>query len=63
MVGTRWGFRMMEPNAAGLLNSGAGVPTGSPVWDFEPQNRFIWYTQSYIEDGYEPTVNQDTVQR
>ena len=47
----------------GLLNSGAGVPTGSPVWDFEPQNRFIWYTQSYIADGYEPTVNQDTVQR
>jgi hypothetical protein len=63
VVGTRWGFRMMEPNATGLLNSGAGVPTGSPVWDFEPQNRFIWYTQSYIADGYEPTVNQDTVQQ
>ena len=62
IVGTRFGFRMMVAGSDGLLTSGAGVPTGSPVWDFEGQNRFVWFTQSYIEAGYESTVNEDTVQ-
>ena len=46
IVGTRFGFRMMVAGSDGLLTSGAGVPTGSPVYDFEGQNSFVWFTNS-----------------
>jgi len=61
IVGTRFGFRMMVADANGLLTSGAKVPTNTPVYDFEGQDRFVWYTQSSITDAYESPENEDTV--
>lgn len=60
VVGTRFGLRMMIADSDGLLTSGAAIPTNSPVYDFEGQNRFVWYTQSNITDTYQ-TVDNDTV--
>ena len=61
MVGTRFGLRMMVADTEGLLTSGATIPTNSPVYDFEGQNRFVWYTQSNITDVYESPTNEETV--
>ena len=61
IVGTRFGFRMMVADSNGILTSGAKVPTNTPVYDFEGQDRFVWYTQSSITDAYESPTNEDTV--
>ena len=61
LVGTRFGLRMMVGDSDGLLTSGATIPTNSPVYDFEGQNRFVWYTQTNITDVYESPVNEETV--
>jgi len=61
MVGTRFGLRMMVADENGLLTSGATIPTNAPVYDFEGQNRFVWYTQSNITDVYESPTNEETV--
>jgi len=61
IVGTRFGFRMMVADSNGILTSGAKIPTNTPIYDFEGQGRFVWYTQSSITDAYESPTNEDTV--
>jgi hypothetical protein len=43
IVGTDNGIRLANPDGAGNLNFGPLIPTTSPVLNFEPQNRFVWY--------------------
>ena len=61
LVGTRFGLRMMVGDNEGLLTSGATIPTSAPVYDFEGQNRFVWYTQTNITDVYQSPTNEETL--
>lgn len=52
-VGTSNGVRMATAGANGALTLGSLIPTGSAVYDFEGQGRFVWYTDSGIDGSYE----------
>ena len=55
MVGVR-----MAAISNGALTLGAIISTEAPVYDFEGQNSFVWYTNSLITDTYEAASNTDT---
>ena len=59
-IGNMSGIRMALLNN-GLLTLGALIETNSPVYDFEGQNQFVWYTNSLIADQYYPVSNNDQV--
>ena len=43
------------------LTLGAIIPTNAPVYDFEGQNSFVWYTNSLITAAYEQASNTDQI--
>ena len=59
-IGNMSGIRMALLNN-GLLTLGALIETNSPVYDFEGQNQFVWYTNSLIADQYYSVTNNDQV--
>jgi hypothetical protein len=58
-IGTNKGVRMAVPDANGDLTLGAIIPTASPVYDFEGQDRFVWFTKSVIDAVYSPVQNDE----
>jgi len=58
-IGTNKGVRMAVPDANGDLTLGSIIPTKSPVYDFEGQDRFVWFTKSDVEVGYETVSNDE----
>jgi len=59
-IGNLVGVRMAAIQN-GALTLGAIIPTNAPVYDFEGQNSFVWYTNSLITDKYEIATNNDQV--
>jgi hypothetical protein len=51
VVGTDKGVRFCNPDSNGNLTLGGLIPTGSPVYDFVGQDRFVWFTWSAYETG------------
>jgi len=51
-IGTNKGVRMAIPDANGDLTLGSIIPTKSPVYDFEGQDRFVWFTKNDVEAEY-----------
>ena len=43
IVGTDRGFRLASPDSSGNLTFGQLIKTPSPVLNFEPADRFVWY--------------------
>lgn len=43
LVGTDSGLRVASIDTSGNLTFGALIPTSSPVLNFEPADRFVWY--------------------
>jgi hypothetical protein len=43
VIGSDLGIRFCSVNTDGSLNIGALIPTTSPVYDMEGQDRFVWY--------------------
>jgi hypothetical protein len=60
LIGTNKGVRVAVADANGDLTLGAIIPSDAPVYDFEGQDRFIWYTKSSIDVGYAPVNNDDS---
>jgi hypothetical protein len=60
LIGTNKGVRVAVADANGDLTLGAIIPTDTPVYDFEGQERFVWYTKSSIDVGYAPVGNDDS---
>lgn len=58
-IGTNKGVRMATPEANGDLILGPIIPTTQPVYDFEGQDRFVWYTNSAIDATYSPVTNDE----
>lgn len=55
LIGTDKGVRVATPtNDAGDLQLGPVIPTSAPVYDFEGQDRFVWYTMSKMNSAYKP---------
>lgn len=46
VIGTDLGFRLGSPDGSGNITPGPLVRTGSPVLNFEPSDRFIYYSLS-----------------
>jgi hypothetical protein len=59
-IGTNKGVRMAIPESTGDLTIGAIIPSNTPVYDFEGQDRFVWFTKSEIEANYTPVANDDS---
>jgi hypothetical protein len=53
-IGTNMGVRMAIPDANGDLTLGSIIPTLNPVYDFEGQDRFVWFTKTSIQSRYVP---------
>ncbi len=51
-VGTDKGVRMAVPQSNGDLVLGALIPTTVPVYGFEGQENFVWYTNSAVNSAY-----------
>jgi len=60
LIGTDKGVRVAAPDANGDLTLGAIIPTAEPVYSFEGQDRFIWFTNSALDPGYAPVSNDDS---
>jgi len=58
-IGTNKGVRMAVPDANGDLTLGAIIPTTSAVYDFEGQDRFVWFTKSVVDAQYSPVQNDE----
>jgi len=58
LIGTNKGVRIGVPDANGDLTLGALIPTTKTVYDFEGQDRFIWFTNSEVDAEYQ-TVSND----
>jgi hypothetical protein len=43
IIGTDIGVRFCDVNSDGSLTIGTNIPTTSPVYCLEPQDRFVWY--------------------
>lgn len=46
VIGTDIGVRFCAVNSDGSLTLGSNIPTTSAVYDFEGQDRFIWFTRT-----------------
>ena len=57
-IGTNKGVRMAVPDANGDLTLGSIIPSKAPVYGFEGQDRFVWFTKSAIDATYS-TVTSD----
>jgi hypothetical protein len=58
-IGTDRGVRMAAPQPNGELVLGAIIPTTKPVYDFEGQDRFVWFTNSEIDAQYSPVLSDE----
>ena len=59
-IGNAFGIRMaIRQN--GSLTMGALIETNAPVYDFEGQNQFVWYTNSLITSSYYQVSNNDQI--
>jgi hypothetical protein len=43
IVGTDNGFRVGNPDGSGNITFGPLIPTTNPVFNFEPQDKYVWY--------------------
>lgn len=59
-IGNLVGVRMAAIQNGGLT-LGAIISTEAPVYDFEGQNSFVWYTNSLITSAYEQASNTDQI--
>ena len=59
-IGTNKGVRMAQADSNGDLTLGSIIPTTSPVYCFEGQDRFVWYGMNDMEAKYS-TVTSDNV--
>lgn len=59
-IGNLVGVRMAAIQN-GSLTLGAIISTDAPVYDFEGQNSFVWYTNSLITAAYEQASNTDQI--
>jgi hypothetical protein len=50
MVGVDTGWRFAAPDSTGNLTYGQIIKTGTPVYDFEGQESFIWYSMGADPD-------------
>jgi hypothetical protein len=50
-VGTDAGLRLASISSSGDLTFGALIPTTSPVYNFEPADRFVWYGLTNYDSG------------
>jgi hypothetical protein len=57
LIGTSKGVRVGIPDANGDLTLGALIPTTQTVYDFEGQDRFIWFTNSEVDAEYQAASN------
>ena len=57
-IGTDKGIRMAQPDGNGDLTLGSLIPTDAPVYSFEGQDRFIWYTNSSIDPEYSSSISE-----
>jgi len=55
-IGTNKGVRMAQPDQNGDLTLGSLLPTDTPVYGFEGQDRFVWYTNSSIDPSFAATA-------
>lgn len=51
VIGTDKGVRFANPDSSGNLTLGGLIPTGSAVYDFVGQDRFVWFTWSSYATG------------
>jgi hypothetical protein len=58
-IGTNKGVRMAVPDANGDLTLGAIIPATSAVFDFEGQDRFVWFTKNNVESVYSSVSNDE----
>jgi hypothetical protein len=58
-IGTNKGVRMAVAESLGELTLGSIIPTTAPVYDFEGQDRFVWFTKSNIDATYSTVINDE----
>lgn len=59
-IGTSKGVRMAQTDANGDLTLGAIIPTTSPVYCFEGQDRFVWFGMNDMEAKYSSVTSDNS---
>lgn len=60
LIGTNKGVRVALPDSNGDLTLGSIIPTTTPVYTFEGQDRFVWFGNGAVDGAYSPLSETDT---